>query len=107
MKFFIYAERINLLHKLISEQKTGNPKELAKRINLSESRLYCVLEYLKLHNVPIEYNRRKRSYCYSQPFNMKALIILKPLDNNELENISAGFSAATFFIEQPQIVLYL
>ncbi|WP_198659581.1 hypothetical protein, partial [Nubsella zeaxanthinifaciens] len=48
MKLFEYIERINLLHKLINERRTGTPARLAKRLNISTSRLYVILDELKL-----------------------------------------------------------
>ncbi len=98
----IYFERINLLHKLISEEKTGTPKQLAERLGLSKSRLYCIMEDLKLREVPIEYCRKRKSYCYTEPFKMKASLELKRLNDNDLVNINGG---STFFMEPHKIIL--
>ena len=102
MKIIIYFERINLLHKLISEENTGTPKQLAERLGLSKSRLYCIMEDLKLREVPIEYCRKRRSYCYKEPFKMKASLELKRLNDNDLITINGG---GTFFMEPRRIIL--
>ena len=47
MKIFEYIDRINLLHKLIKERRTGTPENLAKRLLISPSRLYVILDELK------------------------------------------------------------
>lgn len=98
MKISLYLERINLLHKLLSEENTGAPKELAKRLGVSESHLYSILEELKMKNAPIEYDRRKKSYCYRKPFKMKAFLKMGFLNGDEIENISGGYSLSTSII---------
>ena len=102
MKILVYFERINLLHKLISEEKTGTPKQLAERLGISKSRLYCIMEDLKLREVPIEYCRKRRSYCYTEPFKMKASLELTRLSDSDLINVNGG---GTFFMESGRIIL--
>ncbi len=102
MKILVYFERINLLHKLISEEKTGTPKQLAERLGLSKSRLYCIMEDLKLREVPIEYCRKRKSYCYTEPFKMKASLELTRLNDSDLINVNGG---STFFMEPRGIIL--
>lgn len=70
MKLLVLIERINRLHELIKHRSTGTPEELAKRLNLSTSMVYKVIEDLKLNSVPIEYSRQLRSYYYSTPYRM-------------------------------------
>jgi|HubBroStandDraft_5_1064220.scaffolds.fasta_scaffold844003_1 predicted DNA-binding transcriptional regulator YafY len=77
MKISIYLDRINLLHKLLSQEKTGTPKQLAKKIRISESRLYVILQDLKLDRVPIKYDRKRKTYYYYEPFKMHASFVLE------------------------------
>lgn len=66
MKLCEYINRINLLHKLIKEKRTGTPEELAKRIRLSKSRLCRVIEDLRLKGAPITYLRQDNLFLYQQ-----------------------------------------
>jgi len=70
MKLIEQIERINRLHELIKYRRTGTPKELAKRLGLSTSMVYKILEELKLKEAPIEYSKQLRSYYYSKPYLM-------------------------------------
>ena len=104
MKLFEYIERINLLHKLISERRTGCPETLAKRLGISTSRLYVVLDELKLMGAPISYSRETQSYFYYLKFDIEIKAHFRLLDQNELQNINAGakinqYMSTTFFVE--------
>lgn len=43
MKLLEYIDRIQIIHKLIKESRTGTPENLAQRLSISTSRLYVVL----------------------------------------------------------------
>lgn len=88
MKLLQYIERINLIHKLIGERRTGTPKEFSERLRMSESRLYQLIEELKIMEVPIAYSREFHSYYYTIPFKLSAHIEILPL--TELRNIRGG-----------------
>ncbi|MCX2432653.1 MULTISPECIES: DNA-binding protein [unclassified Pedobacter] len=91
MKLLEYIDRIKIIHKLIKESHTGTPENFAKRLSISTSRLYVVLEELKLMGAPIEYSRQLQTYYYTQAFevNIRAdFMVLKP---QELISINAGF----------------
>ena len=92
MKLFEYIDRINLLHKLIKEKRTGNPETLAKRLKISSSRLYVILEELKLKGAPIGYSREMQSYFYCTEFDIEIKASFKLLDGQELQNINAGIT---------------
>jgi len=90
MKLFEYIDRINLLHKLIKERKTGSPEKFAKRLLISTSRLYVVLDDLKLMGAPICYSRKIKSYYYCADYEISVKFEISKLDGVELLNISAG-----------------
>lgn len=90
MKIFEYIDRINLLNKLIEQRKTGNPKMLAKRLNVSPSRLYDILDDLKLMGAPIEYSRQIGSYYYVFAYKMSISSSFAPLSSSDLEFINGG-----------------
>ncbi|WP_316769850.1 hypothetical protein [Pedobacter frigiditerrae] len=103
MKIFEYIDRINLLHKLIKEPRTGKPDSLAKRLCISTSRLYVILDELKLKGAPIGYSREAQTYYYSIDFDIEVKASFKILPPNELKNTNGGFIEdnfyTTFFVE--------
>lgn len=103
MKIFMYIDRLNLLHKLIIQKRTGTPEELANRLRISSSRLYCILDEMKCYDAPIAYSRQLRTYYYTEPFELSISIEIKGLNNNEVRKISGG----TKFFESKSPLLFL
>ena len=68
-----YFERLQTIDYLIRIKGTGNPSQLAKRLNISERTLYEFLRMMKDLGAPIEYDRYKESYYYGEKggFNIK------------------------------------
>jgi predicted DNA-binding transcriptional regulator YafY len=65
MEFIKQIERLQLLNKLIREQRTGSPEELAERLGISRRQLYVYLEYLKDMGVDIQFSRRMNSFVFA------------------------------------------
>lgn len=74
MKLIEHIDRINRLHELIRYRRTGTPQELARRLRLSPSMVFKVIEELKLRGVPIEYSRQLKTYYYSRQYLMNIKI---------------------------------
>lgn len=62
MKFDDYQEKLEQIDKLIRYSNTGSPKELAKRMRVSERTIRRFIEKLKTKNESIRYCRRSQSY---------------------------------------------
>lgn len=92
MKLFEYIERINLLHKLIKEKRTGCPRQLAKRLHISKGRVYQLIEELRLREAPIAYSRTLETYYYTTDYEINITFSLRPLTNTEMLNTNAGFA---------------
>ncbi len=90
MKFIKQIERLQKLNKLIGQQCTGSPDELAQKLNLKRSQLYEVLEQLKLEGAPIAYNRKLATFYYSHEFIFEINLQVKMLTGNEVKNIYGG-----------------
>ncbi len=90
MKLLEYIERINLMHKLIKEQRTGNPSKFAKKLGISTARLYQLIEELKIMQAPICYSKKDTTYYYSYNYEISAHLKFRPLNNDEMGEISAG-----------------
>ena len=92
MKLLEQIERINRLHDLIRHRRTGTPQQLAKRLNLSTSMVYKLMEELKLREAPIEYSRQLGTYYYSSAYLMKIYIDFRPLGDDEERRYSGGIN---------------
>ncbi|WP_339694692.1 hypothetical protein [uncultured Roseivirga sp.] len=57
-------QRIERLHGLIRLKATGNPKECARKLKISERQLYRLIDLMKELNAPVYYNIFVNSYCY-------------------------------------------
>src|SRR5690606_29350198 len=92
MKLLEQIDRINRLHEMIKYRRTGTPQQLAKRLNLSTSMVFRLLEELRLNEAPIEYSRQMRTYYYSRNFLMKIQVDFKSLCEEEKKNYRGGAS---------------
>ncbi|TVQ67783.1 MAG: hypothetical protein EA360_01565 [Balneolaceae bacterium] len=90
MALYSYVNRIRQLDLLIRQKRTGTPKELAEKLNISERWLYALLDELRVDlECPIRYDRRRRSYVYEEPG--KVLIgFTRELDEMKLRKVSGG-----------------
>jgi predicted DNA-binding transcriptional regulator YafY len=92
MQIFKYIDRINLLDKLIRQGRTGSPSDLAKRLGVSTSRLYVIIDQLKDMGAPIEYSRQQYSYYYEYEYSISISVTFQALDQVSLSSISGGQS---------------
>jgi len=58
--------KIEQIDQLIRLKATGPPKQLAKRLGISESSLYELLLAMKNMDAPICYCRHRQSYYYEK-----------------------------------------
>lgn len=63
MQFEKYVNRMQYLKELIEKERTGTPKELAKRLGISERMLYYYLDALK-SSKQCSFCRKRRSYIF-------------------------------------------
>tara|TARA_R110002012_G_scaffold6379_2_gene29231 strand:+ start:6481 stop:6795 length:315 start_codon:yes stop_codon:yes gene_type:complete len=77
MKAIQQFEALQQLNKLISQQKTGSPDEIATRLKISRSHVYNLVEVLRDWGAPVKYSRRLRSFFYSEPICLSIVIDVK------------------------------
>jgi len=82
-------ERLQVLHSLISQKKTGTPEQLAKRLGISRSCLYNLIEELRLFEIPILYSRKIESFYYEKEVNMEFVLKIYALSNDALTKVNA------------------
>ena len=105
MQVFKYIDQINLLDKLIRQRRTGSPTDLAKRLGISTSRLYVIIDQMKDMGAPIDYSRQLCSYYYKYEFSIFISVTVRALDKTNLCEVSGGqnfftvFFGTTVFVE--------
>ena len=87
MKTIKSLERLQQIHRLIEKERTGSPKVLAQRMNISERLVYLLLEYLKDYNADIRYDRNRQTYYYYEDFQLDIQISVAVISNNERTEI--------------------
>ena len=90
MKTIKSLERLQQLHTLIMKERTGSPKQLARKMNVSERLVYLLLEYLKDYNADIRYDRLRQTYYYDEDFKLDIQISVSVISNNERTEIFGG-----------------
>ncbi|MFD2200588.1 HTH domain-containing protein [Shivajiella indica] len=92
MNFIRQIERMQLLNKLIREQRTGSPEELAKRLGVSRRQLYAYLEYLKDFGLDICFSRKLNSFMYCDEQEIKIDLKIQVLKPSESRRIMGGWA---------------
>jgi DNA-binding Lrp family transcriptional regulator len=103
MEFLRQIERLQLLNKLVREQRTGSPEELAERLGVSRAKLYMILDELKDEGVCIRFNKRINSFVYEDCKGIHLQFSFQVLHPVEEEVITGGkiqfFSPASIILD--------
>jgi biotin operon repressor len=100
MKVFEYLDRISMMHKLVLRQRTGTPEEFARRLGVSRTSLYELIDELRSRGAPIAYSKSAKSFFYKQPYDISVTCTLRPLTYAEEKENAGGvkfFSRILFF----------
>ena len=90
MDIYKYFNRVQQLHTLLKSKATGTPRELAKKLKLSERQTLQYVRELKDSGIPIAFCKHKKSYYYEKEVIFKfEFRILSP---DELQNREGGRS---------------
>ena len=63
--------RVEKLHTLILQAKTGNPKQLAESLGISRATLYVLIDELNAFNMSVNYSRKYETFYYEQEVKLK------------------------------------
>lgn len=66
MNFFEQMKRFERIDQLVRLKATGKPKALATRLNISERRMYDLINAMKEMGAPINYCHQRQSYYYKE-----------------------------------------
>lgn len=58
--------RMEKLHSLILQEKTGNPKQLAEQLGICRATLYTLIDELNALNMPATYSRKYETFYYEK-----------------------------------------
>lgn len=58
--------RLEVVDHLIRIRGTGSPKQLARRLGISERSLFEYLKFMKELGAPIKYSKNRQSYYYTE-----------------------------------------
>ncbi len=100
MNFIQQIERLQRLIKLIEQENTGTPDELASRLHLSKRQLHNQLESLKNLGANIEYSKKVNSYKFKTN-RLDLRFSLTLIEGEELTTIYGGnHDFSTDFLEK-------
>jgi predicted DNA-binding transcriptional regulator YafY len=97
MDLFRQIEIIKTINEKTLKKNTGKPIFLAKRLGISRSQLYKLIDFLKDYGAPIKYDRALETFYYEKPFRIKIDFKLEDLTINELKEINGGILFFKFF----------
>ena len=89
-KLLQQIELIERIDQLIRMKATGNPKNLAERLSVSEATVYRVIETIKGMGAPVEYNIRNQSYVYVDEVDFVCGFFPHKLSYSEAHKINGG-----------------
>lgn len=87
------TQQIALLERvdqLIRLKATGRPKQLAKRLQVSEATIFRMIETMKEMNAPVYYDFNTQSYVYSKLTKFRCGYYVEDLDVKTERNLSGG-----------------
>jgi biotin operon repressor len=108
MEFIKQLERLQLLNKLVRQERTGSPEKLAKRLGVSRSKLYLMLEELRDEGVEIRFSKKADSFIYKNCKGIDVNFSVRVLTERESIDLMAGginFSSKSIFLDGRKINL--
>ncbi|MDR0437030.1 MAG: helix-turn-helix domain-containing protein [Bacteroidales bacterium] len=101
MTRFEFIDKLISFDNLLRRQRTGKPKELARRLSISRTTLYEIIDELKARGIRIKYCRFRETYSYDDDTSLEIRFGVKVVtDPEEMKNISGGtkfFRQSEFF----------
>ena len=93
MKAIQQLERLKRMNEMIKAECTGSPREFSRKLGISQSHLYRIIEELKFYGLPIVYSKTKRSYRYEgKNIELKLDYSIKIIDGETTRKIFGGHS---------------
>lgn len=84
------VQRYKQLHSLIKRGATGNAKELAYKMGITERQVYNYIQELRDLDIPIQYDTVHSTYYYEKPVHFEFFFGVLPLSDTELNQTEGG-----------------
>ena len=81
---------VERIHQMIQYKRTGNPGQFARKLGVSQSKLYQTLKELKQLGAPIAYCKYRQSYLYLHPVRFRFGFEENTLNEKEAARIQGG-----------------
>ena len=93
---FKLGQRLSYLNHLIKQKATGSPKELSRKLGITERAWYKLRDELVNDlNLPIDYCTNSRSYVYTEEGSFE--IGFKKIPPDTAANLTGGKSSFSYF----------
>ncbi|MDL2214999.1 HTH domain-containing protein [Dysgonomonas sp. OttesenSCG-928-M03] len=79
-----YIDRMNYLCKLIENESTGTPEELAEKLSVSKRQMFNLINNLKDMGAEIKYNRVRATYYFINDFEMVINVEIRVSDDQNV-----------------------
>ena len=97
------VQRIERLHTLILQKKTGTPKELANLLGISRASLYILIDEFNSLDLHVVYSRKSETFFYEKDVKLTVLFKVEAIEStNELMKINGGnltFPVPSYFLD--------
>ena len=99
MKLLHLVNKLDALSQLIAMRATGTPEEFARKLQISKSTLFRLLNELKELGVDIVYNSTCRCYEFKSGKRFYIGILSEKLDKEDMNDTKGGknFFTVSFF----------
>lgn len=84
-KFFEILDLIDRLDGLIRRKATGKPRDLARRLNVCERKVYLLIETLRNLGAPVEYCPNRESYYYTTDVEFRRELFVQRVDAEKIK----------------------
>ena len=92
MSLIRYIQKLQLLDKLISRKSTGNQISFCKKTNMSRSLLNNYIKEMKELGFPIEYDKKRQTYYYSEEGRLTPNLFIQEIGRTEMNQKTGGAS---------------
>jgi len=97
------VQRIERLHTLILQKKTGTPKELANLLGISRASLYILIDEFNSLDLHVAYSRKCETFYYEKDVKLTVMFKVEEIESkSELIKINGGnftFSIPSDFLD--------
>ncbi len=93
-------ELLERVDQLIRLKATGSPKKFAEKLEVSERKIYRIIQTLKDIGCPVVYDSYIGSYKYEIDGSLKIKFFPKNAESIDLKNVKGGFSQNILYADK-------